>query len=90
MGMKYDERLHRIEKEAKGFAAWCREFVAKTEDSKGVSLNDDFFQFLGELEASLDPAPVSEEPTAPVRGCAPKNCIFLIGDDQCMHCGWSY
>lgn len=48
------DRLKKVEKEARGLAAWCREFVGSVTDHNGVSIKGDFDEFLGTLEAALD------------------------------------
>jgi hypothetical protein len=47
------ERLRDIEREARGFLAWCREFVGSVRDTRGTSMPLDWEDQLASLEHAL-------------------------------------
>ena len=86
------DRATRIEDEARGFAAWCREYTGHIVDHNGTSIGSDFFQFLAQLEAALDLPP-------PEPGSAPRTDLqcYEVGEScssppagstVCSSCGW--
>ncbi len=88
-------RAQKIEEHAKGIVAWYNEFVCAVHDSQGLSLKGDLDQFMAELEGALNENTTghpswADIPEKPVRGCAPRSCTFVAGEQRCTICGWAW
>ncbi len=84
MSPEREAQLLKIEEEARGLAAWCREFVHVVDDSSNHSIKSDFFEFLGDLEGALKPLPSQKITKAPK--C--KVCTYA-NSPTCNICGWT-